>query len=93
MGYGVFGLGEVFAGEGAPAPDPAAGQSIARLFANLDTDDNAGDFAALASPTPGTGAVQVPEPLPPGLLPCGATAPLRPAPGRGQLGVAAADRN
>ncbi len=74
VGYGVFAPGEIFAGEGAPAPDPGAGQSIARLFADLDTDDNAADFAALASPTPGTGALQLPEPLPLGLLLCGGTA-------------------
>ncbi len=62
LGYGVFGPGEVFAGEGAPAPDPPAGQSLARRFADLDTDDNAVDFVALAAPTPGTAPRQaVPE--------------------------------
>jgi len=74
LGYGVFGAGDVFAGEGDPAPDPAAGQSVARLFADLDTGDNAADFAALASPTPGSGATQLPEPLPVALLLCGGTA-------------------
>jgi hypothetical protein len=35
---------------------------VARLFANLDTDRNAFDFAA-AAPSPGTGPLQaVPEP-------------------------------
>ena len=53
VGYGVFDPGEFFAGEGASADDPSAGSSLARLFANVDTDDNATDFAPLATPTPG----------------------------------------
>lgn len=61
VGYGVFGPAEVFAGEGNPAVDPPAGSSIARWFANLDTDDNAVDFGELLVPTPGT-AQLVPEP-------------------------------
>jgi hypothetical protein len=53
----------VFAGEGSPAPDPAAGSSLASVFANVDTDDNAADFEALALPTPGEAPVSpVPEP-------------------------------
>ena len=59
LGYGVFAAGEVFAGEGTPAVDPVAGLSLARLFANLDTNDNAADFAA-GDPTPGVAAL--PEP-------------------------------
>jgi len=63
VGYGVFAPGDVFAGEGSPAPDPAAGQSIARVFADLDTGDNAADFAALETPTPGSASFSaVPEP-------------------------------
>lgn len=62
LGYGVFGGGDVFAGEGVSAPDPAAGSSLARLFANLDTDDNSLDFGVLGMPTPGMAPVQVPEP-------------------------------
>jgi hypothetical protein len=63
IGYGVFGPGEVFVGEGAPAPDAAAGASLARRFANLDTDDNAADWVVLAIPTPGVAPLQaVPEP-------------------------------
>ena len=62
VGYGVFGAGDVFAGEGAAAPDAPAGSSLARLFANADTGDNAADFAVLAAPTPGVAAVAVPEP-------------------------------
>jgi hypothetical protein len=53
LGYGVFGASLVFAGEGAPAPDPAAGSSLARVFADVDTGDNAADFEILAVPTPG----------------------------------------
>ncbi len=64
LGYGVFGPGEVFAGEGSPAIDPPAGQSLARRFANLDTDDNALDFLALETPTPGAAPLAVPEPVP-----------------------------
>ena len=61
VGYGEFGPDEFFAGEGNPAPDVPAGSSLARHFADLDTDDNAADFGELAVPTPGT-ANFVPEP-------------------------------
>ena len=62
VGYGVFAASDVFAGEGSAAPDPAAGSAIARLFANVDTNDNASDFAA-GAPTPGSAALAgVPEP-------------------------------
>ena len=63
LGYGVFAPGEVFAGEGAPAADPAAGASLARRFADVDSDDNASDFVALDTPTPGSAPLSaVPEP-------------------------------
>jgi hypothetical protein len=63
LGYGVFAAGEVFAGEGMPAVDPPAGSSLARLFADVDTDHNAADFVALAAPTPGSAPILgVPEP-------------------------------
>jgi hypothetical protein len=62
VGYGDFAPDEVFAGEGSPAPDAPAGTSLARRFADLDTDDNAADFAVLAVPTPGVGTLSVPEP-------------------------------
>ena len=63
VGYGVFAAGEVFAGEGAPAVDPAAGASLARRFADVDTGDNAADFVSLATPTPGSAPfAPVPEP-------------------------------
>ncbi|MEE2703704.1 MAG: hypothetical protein VX614_06750, partial [Myxococcota bacterium] len=64
LGYGVFGFGEVFAGEGQPASDAPPGSSLARLFADVDTNHNAADFGVLSAPTPGTGpvAAAVPEP-------------------------------
>ena len=37
VGYGVFDTSQVFAGEGASAPDGPAGASLARRFANVDT--------------------------------------------------------
>jgi len=63
VGYGVFAAGDAFAGEGSPAPDAPADASLARIFADVDTDDNAADFAVLATPTPGAGDLApVPEP-------------------------------
>jgi hypothetical protein len=63
VGFGVFDAGLVFAGEGSPAVDPPAGSSIARRFADVDTGDNALDFAALDAPTPGQAPLaQIPEP-------------------------------
>ena len=63
LGYGSFPAGTFFAGEGAPAADGAAGMSVARVFANIDTDDNAADFALLEVPTPGQAPISpVPEP-------------------------------
>ena len=51
-------------GEGAPAPDTGAGQSLSRDQFGTDTNDNLTDFTALTSPTPGAGprVTQVPEP-------------------------------
>jgi hypothetical protein len=72
IGYGVFGPNEVFAGEGVPTPDVPAGSSLARRFANVDTDDNAADWIALATPTPGIAPFQaVPEPTAGALLASG----------------------
>ena len=62
VGYGSFGAGDVFAGEGSSAPDAPAGSSLARVFADLDTDDNGLDFAVLAMPTPGAADLALPEP-------------------------------
>ena len=63
LGYGVFGVGEIFAGEGSAAEDVAAGSSLARVWANIDSDDNATDFMVSGSPSPGAAAFAViPEP-------------------------------
>jgi hypothetical protein len=63
VGYGDFDPDEIFAGEGTPAPDPPAGASIARVFADLDRDDNGLDFVVQEIPTPGFAEVlAVPEP-------------------------------
>jgi len=63
LGYGVFAPDEFFAGEGSAASDVAAGSSLARFFANLDSDDNAADFQVLLVPTPGQASfAPVPEP-------------------------------
>jgi hypothetical protein len=72
LGYGVFDMGLVFAGEGNAAPDAPANSSLARRFANLDTDDNAFDFG-VGSPTPGAGDFAVPEPNTAALLGVGLT--------------------
>ena len=72
LGYGTFGGGTVFAGEGSPAPDAPAGSSLARRFADEDSGDNAADFVVRASPTPGSAPVRaVPEPAVAGLLASG----------------------
>jgi hypothetical protein len=61
VGYGAFAASDVFGGEGAPAPDPAAGLAIARAFADVDTNDNAADWLG-AAPTPGSAQLSaVPE--------------------------------
>lgn len=63
LAYGEFAPGEVAAGEGAAAPDAPAGASLARRFANVDTQDNAADFVVLEAPTPGAAPLAaVPEP-------------------------------
>jgi len=64
VGYGVFALSDVFQGEGTPAPDAAAGSSIARLNPLFDSNDNGVDFAVLDMPTPGSvaGVSAVPVP-------------------------------
>lgn len=53
LGYGTFGSGEFFTGEGAAVIGAAPGQSLARRYADVDTGNNAADFIALGAPTPG----------------------------------------
>ncbi len=63
VGYGQFDPDEIFAGEGLPAEDPPAGWSLARVYADVDSDDNSFDFIALEEPTPGVAVFSpVPEP-------------------------------
>ena len=51
------------AGEGTYAADVLAGYSLSRDLFGTDTNDNATDFGALATPTPGVGPTSpVPEP-------------------------------
>ena len=64
VGYGVFGAGDVFAGEGSPAEDPPSGSSIARFNPLVDTNDNSYDFVALDMPTPGSVPGGSPVPVP-----------------------------
>jgi hypothetical protein len=64
VGYGSFGSGDVFAGEGGAAPDAPAGSSLARVFADVDTDDNFADFVVLGTPTPGVADLATPLPEP-----------------------------
>lgn len=64
VGYGDFGPGDSFDGEGAAAPDAPAGSSIARFDPFVDSNDNGADFGILDTPTPGLvpGLSQVPLP-------------------------------
>jgi hypothetical protein len=63
LGYGVFGGADVFAGEGEAAPDAPAGSSLARLLADVDSDNNRVDFEVLLEPTPGAAEfLLLPEP-------------------------------
>lgn len=72
VGYGSFDASQVFAGEGAAAPDVPAGSSLARRFANVDSGDNAIDFVELATPTPGSASIaSIPEPGTALLVACG----------------------
>lgn len=72
VGYGEFDVSQVFAGEGAAAPDGPAGSSLARRFANVDRGDNALDFLELAAPTPGSAPIAaIPEPGTALLAACG----------------------
>ena len=51
LGYGTFGAGTTFAGEGTAAAGVAAGRSLTRDASHADTGNNAADFAS-ATPTP-----------------------------------------
>jgi len=92
LGFGVFGVDDIFQGEGYPAPDAPAGSSVARIFSNLDCDDNSIDFGILELPTPGTGPLsEVPEPDSAllsllGLVALGAWARFQPQLGRNTRG-------
>lgn len=68
VGYGIFGVGDVFAGEGMAAMDPASGSSIFRFNPFLDTNDNSVDFGVLETPTPGVVPAASAVPLPASLL-------------------------
>jgi hypothetical protein len=64
LGYGEFSAGDVFAGEGTPAPAVPAGASLARFNPFLDSGDNGADFVMLDTPTPGVVPEASPVPLP-----------------------------
>ncbi len=64
VGYGSFGATDFFAGEGAAAPDPSTGSSIARFDPLSDSNDNSLDFIALSNPTPGSVPTLSSVPLP-----------------------------
>ncbi len=68
VGYGIFSATDIFAGEGSPAPDPAAGFSLARLNPALDANDNSVDFSVLEIPSPGVVASIAAVPVPSALL-------------------------
>lgn len=51
LGYGNFTASDVFAGEGSPAPQTPAGQSLSRNATHSDTNNNAADFTVQA-PSP-----------------------------------------
>ncbi len=63
LGYGDF-TGAFFSGEGSPVPIAPSGSSLARIFADVDTNDNAADFASLETPTPGSAPFSGPPPVP-----------------------------
>jgi len=59
VAYGTPPSTGYFGGETKAAPDVAAGSSLARTYADVDTDDNSSDFTTLKTPTPGTGSLKV----------------------------------
>lgn len=64
VGYGAFGAGDIFAGEGFPAADAPGGSSLARVNPLLDSNDNSVDFSLLEVPTPGVMPAASEVPLP-----------------------------
>jgi hypothetical protein len=65
LGYGIFDETETFAGEGNPAANvPSSGYSLGRDLLSTDTDDNASDFSAYQTPTPGIANDQASEDAP-----------------------------
>lgn len=73
VGYGSFSGSDVFAGEGTPVPRADPGHSLSRDTNHTDTDDNAADFAALASPTPREMAATCTDTCTPGETRCDGT--------------------
>jgi hypothetical protein len=59
VAYGTVPSTGTFAGEKKAAVDVSAGSSLARKYANVDTNDNSVDFTTLTTPTPGKGSVKV----------------------------------
>ncbi|MEN8152084.1 MAG: hypothetical protein ABFS86_19870 [Planctomycetota bacterium] len=59
LAYGTPPSSGYFGGESKAAADVAAGSSLARTYANVDTDDNLADFKTLTTPTPGSGTLKV----------------------------------
>ena len=58
--------GQYNAGEGNPAPQVTAGQSLSRAADGSDTNDNLTDFSARDTPTPGTVSASSPGTTPSG---------------------------
>ncbi|MBK8231418.1 MAG: hypothetical protein IT349_02330 [Candidatus Eisenbacteria bacterium] len=54
LGYQTHGGTDVFAGEGAPAPDQTSPASLIRCPDGFDSQNNAVDFVLDTTPTPGT---------------------------------------
>jgi len=73
VGYGSFGVDDVFAGEGTAVAKPAANASLARDDSYTDTNDNAADFTEVAVPTPGTASTP-PNAAPVAALSCPSSA-------------------
>lgn len=53
IAYGTFSDGDIFAGEGNPAPGVSTDSSLARSLTFFDSNDNVSDFSEDTTPTPG----------------------------------------